>query len=184
MDLRQKKTKAAIYRALGECLNEKDFADLSVEDILVRAKVSRSTFYAHFRTKDDVLDSLLRNIFHHVFSHSLLQEDTHDFSHESVLDYEHLFTHTLYHLRDEKELIKTVLKGSCRGRILAEIRENIHPLVERCVNEGVIPAKDVPAELRAAQATESFVTLVTYWFDCDCDVSPEECTRRFFALTR
>lgn len=182
MDLRQRKSRAAIYRALGECLHEKDFADLSVENILEKANVSRSTFYAHFRTKDDVLDSLITNIFHHVFSHSLHQEDTHDFSHESVLDYEHLFTHVLYHLRDERELIDVVLKGSCKERILAELRQNIEPLIARCVNEGAIKPKDVPTALRTKQATESFVSLVTYWFECGCDVSPEECTRRFFSL--
>lgn len=184
MDQRQKKTRAAIYRALGECLKEKDFADLSVEDIIVKASVSRSTFYAHFKAKDDVLDSLLKNIFHHVFSHSLRQEDTHDFSQASVLDYEHLFTHTLYHLRDDKDLIKTVLGRSCRERILVELRHEIKPLIDRCVAEGIIPQKDVPIDLRSREATESFVTLVTYWFDCDCDVTPEECTKRFFALNK
>ena len=184
MDRRIRRTDAAIYRAFAECLTEKNYSALSVEDILRKAGVSRSTFYAHFKTKDDVLDSILRNTFHHVFSHSLQQEDTHDFSHESVLDYEHLFTHTLYHLKDEKEVVGVILKNTCRDRFLSELRQHIAPLVERCVKEGFFGAKDVPQELQIQQTIENFVTLVSYWFDHGCVPSPEETAAYFIELSK
>jgi len=174
MDQRVRKTTNSIYRAFGECLKEKDYASLSVEDILRKAGVSRSTFYAHFKTKDDVLDSVSRNIFHHVFSHSLQQEETHDFSHDSILEYTHLFTHILYHLRDDKDLIQSVLRTSCRQRFLDELRLQVRPLVERCVKEGFFPKKDVPDELRIRHGVEGFATLISYWFECGCDRTPEE----------
>lgn len=184
MDKRVRKTDAAIYKAFGAALKEKEYSEISVEDILQRAKISRSTFYAHFKTKDDVLDSLLRNIFHHVFSHSLQEEASHDFSHESVLDYKHLFTHTLYHLRDEKELIQTILSSSCRQRFLDEIREHVRPLMERVIREGVFPKKPLPEDLHIAEALESLVSLVTYWFRSDCLEPPEKMTEYLLIINQ
>ena len=182
MDKRQIKSRAAIYRAFGECLKEAPYSQITVEDILKRSSVSRSTFYAHFKTKDDMVDSLIENIFHHVFSHALHQESTHDFSNESVLDYPHLFTHVLYHLRDEQELISVLFQSACRDRILEKLRENILPLVSRCVKDDVFPKKDVPEQMQIRHIAESFIVLVNYWFEQGCDTSPEETTERFFAL--
>ena len=184
MDLRIKKTLARIYRGFGECLKEKDFAEISVEDILKKANVARSTFYAHFKTKDELLDSLLDNTFHHVFSHSLQQEETHDFSKESILDYKHLFTHILYHLRDEKELISIILNSSCKDRFLEELRRLVRPLVERSINEGAISNKGVPIELAYDASVNLFVTLVQYFFREDCKLAPEQATEYFFAMNQ
>ena len=184
MDQREKKTIAKIYRGLSDCLAEKDFAAITVGDILLKAGVSRSTFYAHFHTKEDVLRSFLWNMFHHVFSHTLSHEDTHDFSKESVLDYDHLFTHLLYHLRDEKELVTNILNNSCNDSFLSLLRDSIHPLVERCVKEGAFRPVDVPTELRVLEAKESLVTLIKYWFAEGCAQSPEQITEYFFRLNK
>lgn len=182
MDKRLKKTDAAIYRAFGECLKQKSFADITVEDILRSANVSRSTFYTHFKTKNDVLDSLVQNIFHHVFSHSLQQEQTHDFSHDSVEDYEHLFTHIVYHLRDEKELIQTVLNASCREQFFAEFRLEVRSLIERSLRKGIIAPKDIPEALQVNAIIENYVVLLDYWFASDCADSPEQVTKNLFKL--
>lgn len=184
MDKRILKTDAAIYAAFGACLKEKDFASISVEDILKKSGISRSTFYAHFKAKDDVLDSLLDTIFEHVFSHSLHEEQSHDFSHESVLDYKHLFTHTLYHLKDEEELIRTILNSSCKDRFLNGLRRHIRPLMERVIREGVLPKKPIPEELQISSALESLIALVIFWFDERCAQSPEEMTDYFLTLNQ
>lgn len=182
MNRRIARTIASIYRGFGQCLQEKDFREISIEDILVKANVSRSTFYAHFKTKDDVLDSLLKNIFHHVFSHSLEVEATHDFSKDSILEYSHLFTHVLYHLQDEGELIKVILHSSCASRFLAALKEEITPLVSRCVKEGVFPKKEIPEELRISSGSESFLTVVTYWFNGNQKQTPSEIVSYYMAL--
>jgi len=173
MDKRQQKTRLALYKAFEQVLKEKDYEEISIEDILEKSKVSRSTFYAHFKSKDDLRDSILRNIFSHVFSHSLEQESTHDFSKSSVLDYEHIFTHILYHLRDDKGLIRVLLGGSCRYAIMDEMRVGVRPLIERCLKDGTMKKKGVPDELALSLATEDFVVAISYWFDRGCLESPE-----------
>ena len=181
MDARVRKTIARVYRALGECLEEKDYAEMTVEDILRRAGVARSTFYAHFHTKDDVLDSFLKDTFHHVFSHTLKEEETHDFSKEKTEDYGHLFTHLLYHLRDDRELISLILASSCRQRFLDELGQAVRPLVERCIETRFFPSTEIPNKLHADMAVGSFLFLVTHWFSYRCAKEPEEMIRHYLA---
>lgn len=54
-DRRVRRTRAQLHRALIELMLERDYARISVRDILDRADVGRSTFYTHFRDKDDLL---------------------------------------------------------------------------------------------------------------------------------
>ena len=180
MDKRQVKTRIALYHAFGDCLKEKDYAEVTIEDILQVSGVSRSTFYAHFNGKDDLLESISRNIFAHVFSHSLTEESTHDFSQASVFDYDHLFTHIFYHLRDDKDLIQVILKSSCRNVFLEELRKGVGPLTEKCVKEGIFPHEGIPEELALLQIRENFVTAFVYWFERGCVESPETMTSYLF----
>jgi AcrR family transcriptional regulator len=53
----------ALGAALVELMLEQDFNDITVQSILDRAGVSRSTFYAHYRNKDDVLQSSYERMF-------------------------------------------------------------------------------------------------------------------------
>ena len=184
MDRRIKKTLNAIYVAFAETLKEKDYDEVTVEDILKRANVSRSTFYAHFKTKSDVLDSVSRNIFHHVFSHALEQEESHDFSQASILDYKHLFVHVLYHLRDESELIQSILSRSCKTEFLNTLREYMSPLIQRCLKEGFFARKNAPEELQLRHIEESFLSSVAYWFGSGCKESPEEMIEAFVSLNQ
>jgi AcrR family transcriptional regulator len=80
MDRRQKKTRQAVYRSFTALLETKPYSAISVQEIIDGADVGRSTFYAHFETKDALLESLCQEIFDHVFSNELTSEASHDFS--------------------------------------------------------------------------------------------------------
>jgi AcrR family transcriptional regulator len=46
-----------LHEALASLIHEKDYDAIVVKEILNRANVGRSTFYTHFRDKDDLLAS-------------------------------------------------------------------------------------------------------------------------------
>lgn len=54
IDRRVGRTRAALQQALGELLPEKPYAQITVDDICQKANVGRSTFYAHYRGKEDL----------------------------------------------------------------------------------------------------------------------------------
>jgi AcrR family transcriptional regulator len=63
VDPRIARTTHALGRALIELIQERDFSDVTVQHILDRAGVGRTTFYAHYRNKDDVLHSSYDRVF-------------------------------------------------------------------------------------------------------------------------
>ena len=55
VDRRVRRTRELLRRALLELILEKGYARVTVQEIIDRADVGRSTFYAHFRDKEDLL---------------------------------------------------------------------------------------------------------------------------------
>jgi len=65
VDARTRRTTTALAYALIQLIQEGDgrFEDITVRQILQRADVGRTTFYSHFRSKEDVLHSTYEGIF-------------------------------------------------------------------------------------------------------------------------
>jgi AcrR family transcriptional regulator len=62
-DPRVRRSTHALGAALVELMLERDFGSITVQSILDRAGVGRSTFYAHYRNKQDVLHSSYERMF-------------------------------------------------------------------------------------------------------------------------
>jgi len=59
LDRRVQKTRKLLQDALIELVAEKGYESVTVREILDKANVGRSTFYAHFQDKDQLLHSIL-----------------------------------------------------------------------------------------------------------------------------
>ena len=57
IDARVRKTRDALGDALVELMQQRPFDSITVQDVLDRANVGRSTFYSHYSDKDDLLMS-------------------------------------------------------------------------------------------------------------------------------
>jgi AcrR family transcriptional regulator len=62
-DRRVLRTRDTLGDALVELMHEKPFDDITVQQVLDRAGVGRSTFYAHYRDKDDLFLSDVEDFF-------------------------------------------------------------------------------------------------------------------------
>jgi AcrR family transcriptional regulator len=63
LDRRVARTRDRLGDALVELLLEKPFDDITVQEVLDRAQVSRSTFYEHYRDKNDLFLSDVDDFF-------------------------------------------------------------------------------------------------------------------------
>lgn len=59
IDRRILKTQEALKKAIIELMSEKNFDDITLQDLSDRANVSRGTFYLHYMDKYDLLDKLI-----------------------------------------------------------------------------------------------------------------------------
>ncbi len=53
IDRRVQRTRELLQKALIELIGERKYDALTIEDIAHRANVGRTTFYLHYRSKDD-----------------------------------------------------------------------------------------------------------------------------------
>jgi Bacterial regulatory proteins, tetR family len=61
-DRRVRRTRELLRRALFSLIQEQGYDRITVQDLLDRADIGRSTFYAHYRDKDDLLLSSFEDI--------------------------------------------------------------------------------------------------------------------------
>ena len=61
-DLRIIKTNKLLYEALLKLMREQDFEKIKISDICEEALINRSTFYAHYEDKYDLLLSLIEDL--------------------------------------------------------------------------------------------------------------------------
>ncbi len=103
-DRRTQRTQQALLDALIDLLKVRHYDAISVKDIIEKANVGRSTFYAHYQTKDD----LLKGGFERVLN-MLLEQVIFDAADRNMtLDTVPLFRHAQGHA----ELFRTLAWGS------------------------------------------------------------------------
>ena len=156
MDRRQKKTRAAIFKALQVLLECKPYSAITVQEIIDEANIGRSTFYAHFETKDDLLQCLCSDIFHHVFTDLLPQE-------EDALDCKNLelkLGHILYHLKENQVNICGIIATDGDGLFMAYFKQHLTQLFSRYT---MLFPQEVPEDFLIHHLAGSFAETVKWW---------------------
>jgi AcrR family transcriptional regulator len=94
-DRRARRSRRVLAEALWQLIQQTDWADISVQMICDRADVARSTFYAHFQTKQDLLDEVF------AAGEAALADQTQDGGLDGTLLWlvEHLATGAAFHRR-------------------------------------------------------------------------------------
>lgn len=62
LDKRVQRSKAAIKEAFLTLLYKKPFEQITISEIVKKANYNRGTFYANFKTKDNLLDEFIQNV--------------------------------------------------------------------------------------------------------------------------
>ncbi len=179
MDRRQKKTREAIFTAFSTLLQKKSFNHITVQEIIDEANIGRSTFYAHFETKDELLRTMCTDIFTHIFSEELTSEKTHDFSKDSK-SLEQKITHILYHLKDSKRDVIGILSCESGELFMKYFKEYLNKLFGGYLDE--IPHTGVPDEFLINHLTGSFTETIKWWIKNDMEITPEEIAHYYMAV--
>jgi len=180
MDRRQQKTRRAILTAFSKLLEQKRYSAITVQDIIDEADIGRSTFYAHFETKDELLHVMCSEIFDHVFSEVLKAETGHDFSEENET-LEDKLTHLLYHLQEQKRDMIRVLMDDGNEIFLQFFRRNLEELFA-----AFLPAEEtnVPHDFRSNHYVSSFLEAVKWWARRKMEDTPEMIVGYYTELTK
>ena len=180
MDRRQQKTRAAIFDAFSELLAEKSYSKITVQEIIDAANVGRTTFYAHFETKDDLLKALCEELFGHILSRAGDRTHTHGLDARGDAP-ESMFCHLLQHLQENDRNILGLLSCESSEIFLRYFKDSLSGLVrsqlaQRCKRP------DLPREFLVNHVSGSFVEMVLWWIKGHMRQTPAELDRYFLAV--
>jgi len=167
-DRRVRRTRDQLGDALVALIVEKPFDTITVQDVLDRAGVGRSTFYAHYRDKDDLFLSDVDEFLEEMATMLSRREDPSD----RVAPVRELFAH----VADARRLYDALVASDRIHDFLDLGREHFARGIERRLAE--LPRGGLlSAEHRAALShalAGSFLSLLTWWIDRNMPGSPEE----------
>lgn len=178
MDRRQQKTRQAIFMAFENLLGKKNYSSITVQEIIDEANIGRSTFYAHFETKDELLRAMCTDIFHHVFSEELKQEKNHDFS-SNNRGLEKKITHIFYHLLENKKNLKGILSCESAELFMRYFKQYLSEMFSSYIQA---ESFDTPQEYMLNHVVCSFAETVRWWITAHSNFSPEEIATFFISV--
>jgi AcrR family transcriptional regulator len=173
-DRRSQRTRQLLSEALVELIMEKGYGALTVSDIIERANVGRSTFYAHYRDKDDLLVGELDRVVD-----VLSQHIPHDaLTGNSLFPSLGLFRH----VGEQHELYKALIWGSGADLLFKHEQKSLSEKIQQSLKEST-KEFNIPLPILANFIAGSFLTLLKWWLDNKMIHSPEQMDEIFRKLT-
>lgn len=173
LNKRIQKSRGLLHQALISLILEKNYESITVQQILDRANVGRSTFYMHFRDKDEVLlmgfehlREMLRNI-------QMKTPAASSKSYEKVIGFSPAMFEHLYEYRNEWK----ALSGSQAGVIVRQsIQEMISDFIKQEFKAEFQKRKtkdfEIPFELFVHYLASTFMSVVAWWLDSKNPLAP------------
>ena len=180
MDRRQQKTRNAIFSAFTTLLDSRNFSTITVQNIIEEANIGRSTFYAHFDTKDALLEALCKELFDHIIYTAMDKQDTHGL-YSCTNAPNSVILHILKHLQENDGGILTLL--TCRNNefFLHYFKSGMEELVRTQILQD--RQTRLPREFLINHISGSFVAMVQWWLEGGRKQSPQELDAYFQAVT-
>lgn len=182
MDRRQQKTRSAIFQAFSSLMAEQSYSRITVQEIIDRANVGRTTFYAHFEAKEELLQALCENLFGHIIFNAKDCTHTHGLYSDGSAP-ESIFCHLLQHLQENDNNILGLLSCESSEVFLRYFKDSLSELIQsqfviqnRSTNQGL------PDDFLVNHISGSFVEMVMWWIKGHMKQTPLELDQYFRAV--
>jgi len=177
-DRRVRRTRQLIQDALISLLKEKRYEDISVQDVIERADIARSTFYVHYVDKDDLLAGdqgiFVRNLGHD----AILSWDKENQSAFPA----HIW---FQHIQAQSATLKIIAKDPALELALKTMRGIIRNAVQANMQDRLKDDKNaaIPPSLVMDYLADTFMLLMRWWLKQDMSQSPQQMGEIFQQLT-
>lgn len=178
-DRRTEKTRQSLLIALSDLMQEKKYSKITIQEIIDRANVGRSTFYAHFETKDELLSSYIENIFELLSQHisSCVEQDVSQIRFIPVAE---LFEHVM----DNSRLIRGVMNTESADLLLRKIQSywnrKIETYLKTQLYDSIVPR--VPLDILTNHISCTMIELIKWWINSNTPYSPQQMDQYFQEL--
>jgi AcrR family transcriptional regulator len=164
-DRRVRRTRELLRGALLSLIMEKGYERITVQDILDRADVGRSTFYAHYRDKE----ALLLAGFDDIRSALTVESEAAEKATGSSREFLQPMLAVFQHVEGHRQFWQPLSRKGGADLIIRILRENVDDLVRAHFHAQFPQWKGDPMQF---EATMQFVAgacmrLLTWWLDND-----------------
>ena len=167
-DRRSQRTYRLVSSAFAELLSEKPYDEILVQDILDRAGIGRTTFYAHYFDKEDVLNSMIAEQLE-MFTHQIAYVP----ARQRVLPSLELFEH-IYHSQHQQ------FRALMRSRAGEPLWEALQTALSRAIEPALSilcaekRSPSIPLPVVSQYLAGTFLTLLKWWVAADMPYPPEQ----------
>jgi AcrR family transcriptional regulator len=172
-DRRRQRTRRLLSEAFVELLREKGYSAITVSDIIERANIGRSTFYSHYRDKDDLFVNELDRVIE-VLSHRFPEQEEMPFFPSLGL---------FRHVGEEYELYKALIWTPGIDLLIKHMQTSLSQRIEQGLQKNEKDF-DIPLPILANFIAGSFLILLKWWLENKMNDSPEEMDKIFKRLIR
>jgi AcrR family transcriptional regulator len=168
IDRRVRRTRDVLGDALVDLMHEKPFAAITVQQVIDRANIGRSTFYTHYRDKDDLFLSDVEDFFEGMAT--LLSRRAEDSN--RVAPVRELFAHAA----EVREFYATLVASGKIHDVLELGHGHFARAIEQRFDE-ISSADAIGSMPRAALAhalAGAMLSLLSWWIDHGMSASPAQ----------
>jgi AcrR family transcriptional regulator len=176
-DRRVRRTRKALQDALISLMSEKGYEAVTVQDIIDRADVGRSTFYTHYTDKDD----LLRDNFAGLRSIVARPGPLESTNRRRLLR----FSLPLFrHVHAQRRLARALFGRPGGGPVVRQVEQLLADVVRSELAElfATDPPTRAPEDAVVRYVVGAYLAVLTWWLDTDPLRSPEDADRIFQSL--
>jgi len=181
-DRRVQRTRELLQKALIELIGERGYDAITIQDIVDRANVGRTTFYLHYSSKDELFMSC-----HEVVLSEFHIGPLHPLSREELLSPEAPpgMTSAYRHLEDARALLYPIFQGKDSLLILRRIRDWSAQEIEANLRAAFAEADSaIPFDVLANYLAGAQIALVQWWLEKRQPHTPENLAQTFHRLQR
>jgi len=175
-DRRSQRTHRLLAGALVALLFDHRYSDVTVQDILDRADIGRTTFYRHYWDKDDLLASEMERVLDVLSRLTPLGPADHMLPFPSFGIFQHM--------KEQQELYRVLARGQALEVVLTTIKTRLRELLEQQWCQSLAKqSDDLGVRVTAQAVVGTFVTLLQWWMENDLLLSPAQMDAYFHHLT-
>lgn len=181
-DRRIQRTRELLQKALIELIGERGYDSITIQDIVDRANVGRTTFYLHYRSKDELFVSC-----HEVIVSQFRIGPFHPLSREELLSLKAPpgMTAAYQHLEEVRTLLYSVLRGKDGLLILRRMRDWSARDIEANLRSAFPEVESaIPLDVLALYLAGAQIGLMQWWLEKRQPHALEDLAQTFHRLQR
>lgn len=174
-DRRIQKTRVAIYEAFSSLLAEKKYNIITIQEIIDRANIGRSTFYSHFETKDELINSMCAELFE--VMNIKLDEFANGESKVPIAKF-------LSHIEENRKQLRGLFNDECSDLITRKFKDYWNGKIkEHLLNNRKEEEMKVPIDFLVNHIISSIVEMMKWWINGGMKYTPEEMEQYLYTVT-